>query len=111
MKLVRTILAVFISAGLVLAPVQAANAMRMAPVAPMEDAADASAPPVNQDCACCNIAVRCPMNMCATHCVQLAPSSETTFDLASLGHVTLYGFVPSLHDGLNWQPPTPPPRS
>ncbi len=110
MKLVRTILVIFISAGLALAPVQAANAMRMAPMASIDDAADAGQP-TNQDCSCCKFADRCPMNVCATHCVQLAPSSETTFDLASLGHVTLYGFVPSLHDGLNWQPPTPPPRS
>lgn len=110
MKLVRTILAVFISAGLALAPVQAANAMRMAPVAPMEDAADAGAPPANQDCFCCSIAVRCPMVVCATHCVQLAPTSDLAFRAALLGHATLRGFVPSLHDGLNWQPPTPPPR-
>lgn len=110
MKFVRTILAIFISAGLALAPVQAAYAMRMVPMASMEDAADATST-ASQDCPCCNIAVRCPMNMCATHCVQLAPASDFAFGAALVGHATLRGFVPSLHDGLNWQPPTPPPRA
>lgn len=111
MKLVRTILAVFISAGLALAPVQGANAMRMTPVAAMDGTADAGAPPENQDCACCNTAVRCPMNVCATHCVQLAPTSDLALRAALLGHATLRDFVPPMHDGLNWQPPTPPPRA
>lgn len=108
MNLVRTILAIFISAGLTLAPVQAANAMRMMSMASMEDAA---AQPGDEDCSCCSVAARCPMVMCATHCVQFAPASGTTFGIAVLGHATLRGFVPSLHDGLNWQPPTPPPRA
>jgi hypothetical protein len=107
MRLVRIFLAIFISAGLALAPVQAANAMRMMPSAPMDNTA---APPASQDCHCCNIVVRCPMNVCATHCVQLAPASDLAFGAALVGHATLSGFVPSQHDGLNWQPPTPPPR-
>lgn len=110
MTFVRTILAIFISAGLALAPVQAANAMRMAPMASMEDAAD-GALPASQDCSCCNTAVRCPMNVCATHCVQLAPASDFAFSRRLVGHAALRAFVPSLHDGLNWQPPTPPPRA
>lgn len=109
MKIVRLMLAVFISAGLVLAPVQGANAMRMAPFAVMEGTADAGAP-ANQDCSCCNVAVRCPMNVCATHCVQLAPAFDFAFGTLAR-HATLRGFVPSLHDGLNWEPPTPPPRA
>ncbi len=110
MKYVRTILAIFISVGLALAPVQGANAMRMAPVASMDGTTDAGAPP-NQDCPCCHIAVPCPMVVCATHCVQLAPASDFAFGVALVGHADLRGFVPSLHDGLNWQPPTPPPRA
>lgn len=109
MKIVRTILAIFISAGLILAPLQAANAMRMAPILSMDDTA--SAPPANQECPCCNIAVRCPMNVCTTHCVQFAPASDWAFSVALTGHASLRGFLPSLHDGLNWQPPTPPPRA
>jgi hypothetical protein len=108
MKLVRMILAVFVSAGLIVAPVQAANAMRMMPMASMVDTA---APPADQDCACCNIASRCLMVVCATYCVQFAPASDATFCMALLGHSTLRGFVPSLHNGLIWQPPTPPPRA
>lgn len=111
MKIVRTILAIFISVGLTLAPVQAANAMRMVPMASMDGTADASTRPAGQDCHCCNIAVRCPMNVCATHCVQLAPASDFAFGATLVGHATLRGFVPPLHDGLNWQPPTPPPRA
>ncbi len=110
MRLVRIILAIFISAGLALAPVQAANAMRMAPMASIDDAADAGQP-TNQDCSCCKFADRCPMNVCATHCVQLAPAFVFAFSLALTGHASLRGFVPTLHDGLNWQPPTPPPRA
>jgi hypothetical protein len=107
MRLVRIILAIFISIGLALAPVQAANSMRMTPSAPMGDTA-ASA--IGQDCPCCNVTVRCPMNVCATHCLQLAPASDLAFGAALVGHATLRGFVPSLNGGLNWQPPTPPPR-
>jgi hypothetical protein len=110
MKLFRTILAVFISAGLALAPVQAANAMGMAPMASMDGTADASAP-ANQDCSCCNIAARCPMVVCATHCVQFAPAFDFAFSVWLAGHATLRAFVPPMHDGLNWQPPTPPPRA
>mgnify|MGYP000860318578 CR=1 FL=1 len=108
MRLVRTILAIFISAGMALAPVQAANAMRMMSMASMVDSAEQ---PADEDCSCCNVAARCPMVVCATHCVQYAPSSGATFGVTVLGHATLRGFVPSLHDGLNWQPPTPPPRA
>jgi hypothetical protein len=107
MKVVRMILALVVSAGLVLAPVQAANAMRMMPMASMVDTAAAH---LDQDCACCAIAAKCPMVVCATHYVQFAPVSYATFGAALLGHATLRGFVPLLHDGLNWQPPTPPPR-
>jgi hypothetical protein len=64
MKLVRTILAVFISAGLALAPVQAAYGMRMVPMTSMENAADAT-PLTDQECFCCDVNVRCPVNMCA----------------------------------------------
>jgi len=109
MKLVRTILAIFISAGLALAPVQAAYAMRMVPMASMEIAADAT-PLTDQECFCCDVNVRCPVNMCATHCVQPAPVSDFTFGMA-LTRYALRGCVPYLHDGLNWQPPTPPPRA
>jgi hypothetical protein len=61
MKLVRTILAVFISAGLALAPVQAAYGMRMVPMTSMENAADAT-PLTDQECFCCDVNVRCPVN-------------------------------------------------
>jgi len=108
MNLAQFILALFVSAGLILAPVQAANAMRMMPMASMVDTAAA---PTDQDCACCAVAARCPMVVCATHCVQFAPTSDATFGAALLGHATLRGIVRSLHDGLNWQPPTPPPRA
>lgn len=110
MQLVRTILAIFISAGLALAPVQGANAMHMAPFAAMDGTANAEAPPPDQDCSCCNVAFPCPMNVCATHCVQLAPAFDFAFGAGLVDHAALRGFVPALHDGLNWQPPTPPPR-
>jgi hypothetical protein len=110
MKLVRQMFAVFISAGLVLAPVQTAIAMRMIPMASTVGTIDATTPPANPDCSCCTIAVRCPMMVCATHCVQIAPTSDAAFRLAVAGYGALRGFAPSLHDGLNWQPPTPPPR-
>lgn len=111
MKLVRQMFAVFISAGLVLAPVQAAIAMRMIPMASTVDTVDATTPPVNPDCSCCTIAARCPMTVCATHCVQFAPASDAAFRVGRIGHATMRGFVPSMHHGLNWQPPTPPPRA
>lgn len=111
MTLIRTVLAIFISAGLALAPVQAAFAMRMVPMASMGDAAN-GAPPSSQDCSCCDTALRCPMIVCSTRCVQWAPASDFPFGVAPAVHASLRGYyVPSLHNGLNWQPPTPPPRA
>jgi hypothetical protein len=107
MKFVRTILVIFLCAGLALAPNQAASAMRTAPMLPTHDAAAyASAP--HQACSCCDVAVRCTMRACATRCVQLAPALDFAISVALAGHAHLRAFVLLMHEGLNWQPPTPP---
>lgn len=108
MKIVRLMLAIFISAGLVLAPVQAAKAMRMMPMATMVDMA---APPADQDCSCCDIAARCPMASCTMHCVQFGPASERAVPISLIGHIAFSGRIADVHHGLGWRPPTPPPRA
>lgn len=109
MKILRLILAVFISAGLTLGPVQTAYAMRMSPAAAMNGATDAGAP-MDHDCSCCNSAARCPMASCAMQCVRIGPTASYTVLVALIGHAVFSGFVPSMRLGLVWRPPTPPPR-
>lgn len=107
------ILAIVISVGLALAPVQAAKCLRMAPMATMDDTtmddAAGMATPGAQKCPCCDTAAQCPMAGCPAQCLPMAPTM--VFLLVPSGHLALDGYEPSATEGLDQQPPTPPPRA
>ena len=110
MSIIRHMIAVFVSVGLVLSPIAAANATVTAPAILADQAPGAAQPPMDGDCQCCDMTGKCPAAFCSTACVQLGPTSDTAYAMALIGHAALSGIAPlSLH-GLAWRPPTPPPR-
>lgn len=111
MAILRTTLLILVSLGLMLAPLQADALMPLNhSAAPMNETVKAG-PSTNKDCACCDLAARCPMATCAMHCVQFAPTSATPKDIAIIGHAAFAGLSRPLPKGLGWQPPPPPPRA
>ena len=110
MPIIRLILATLISIGLVLSPVAAANAMTSAPATVMDDAGQATTSSADKACPCCDMTGKCVAAICTMSCLQIGPASDLSFPVALAGHAALGGIVPLMHQGLGWQPPTPPPR-
>jgi hypothetical protein len=104
------ILAVLISVGLALMPLSAANAMRMAPAAAMDQSLGAGVPGP-EDCPCCDVATKCPMTSCAAQCVQVGPTAGSLLIAPLPGSATRIRLEPVSSDGLDRAPPTPPPRA
>ena len=110
MSIIRPMIAIFVSVGLVLSPIAAANATVAMPAALADQASGAAPSPMDDDCQCCDLTGKCVAAFCSTACVQLGPTSDAAYEVALIGHAALSGIAPlSLH-GLAWGPPTPPPR-
>lgn len=110
MRVIKLILATLLSIGLVLSPVATANAMASASAGLMASSEQATGPSHDKRCPCCDLAAKCIAAVCVTSCVQLAPA-ESLFVIELVGHAVLGGTTPSISDGLNQQPPVPPPRA
>ncbi len=111
MSTIRLILAVFIGAGLILAPVQAARLMPLHANASLIGMTMQAAPSSGQDCACCKLAARCVMATCAISCPQFNQISSAPNDFAIVGHAPFASLSPPYLEGLGLRPPVPPPRA
>lgn len=106
----HVVLAVFISLGLTLAPVQAARLMPLTPVSLVQTSVH-GAPSKNKTCTCCKFAGQCTMAMCAVSCPQLGQSPMEPSDFAVVGHAPFVSFAPPPLHSIGWRPPLPPPRA
>lgn len=117
MAVVRLIIALVVSVGLVVAGATQASAMRV-PATTMGDTTmddttgEMSAPNHEHhgSCPCCNGAGQCTMANCPMHCVPFGQGAEAWLGGPILGHASTVGVVPRIHTGLNPKPPIPPPR-
>ena len=110
MSIFRLIMAFFIGAGLILAPIQAARLMPLHANASIEMTMQA-APSSDQDCACCKLAAGCVMATCAISCPQFTEISSAPNDFAIVGHAPFASLSPLHLEGLGLRPPIPPPRA
>ena len=110
MSTIRLILTVFIGAGLILAPIQAARLMPLHANASIEMTMQAT-PSSDQDCACCKLAAQCVMATCAINCPQVIQISSAPNDFAIVGHAAFAAVPPPYLEGLGLRPPIPPPRT
>lgn len=114
MLIVRLIIAALVSVGLVLSPVAPANAVAAAPATLMSHAGDHAGPArtssTDKPCPCCDKIGKCVAAMCSMNCSLTGFASDVFFPVALIGHAALSGIVPPMPHGLNWRPPTPPPR-
>lgn len=111
LQILRSILAILLSVGLSLAPMQVASTMPMTSTAHLGNVVSKAPSSMDHPCPCCDFANKCQMVGCTAHCAQVAPALVATLVVPPGGHVPLGGFMSLMHDGLIWQPPTPPPRS
>jgi hypothetical protein len=110
-SIIRLVLAILVSIGMTLAPVQAA---RMAPVnceMSLSETSTQGMPAADQDFACCKVAAHCVMATCAISCTRFTQISEVPKDFAIVGHAPFAGLQPPHLEGLGWRPPIPPPRA
>ncbi len=105
----RSILGMLVSLGLVLAPVQGGALTPFGHLGPAGATTEASVS-MDKDCSCCSPAGQCAMATCTMHCVQFATPTAPKF-IAAIGHAPFNGLLGSLHEGVGWRPPAPPPRA
>lgn len=110
MALLRKMVAVLLSIGLVLAPVAVANAAVAMQTAHADQVSGAAPHSMDDDCDCCDLAGKCAAAFCSTSCLQLGPTSDAVYEVILIGHAPLRGIVPLRLHGVAWRPPTPPPR-
>jgi hypothetical protein len=110
MPVLKLILAILVSVGLVLAPVAVANTMASASAGLMDDAGQATSPSTDKACPCCDKTGKCVVAVCSMGCSLIGVASDVSFPIVLVGHAALSGIVPPMHNGLGWRPPTPPPR-
>ena len=112
MSIARLTLALFISIGLTLAPVQAARIMLQPTKASSTTTIVQSAPSSGHHCACCKFSPLCGvMAKCAINCSQYIPLIPSLSAFAVVGHAVFAAFSPPSREGLGRRPPIPPPRA
>ena len=112
MSTIRIILAVFLGAGLIMTPIQAARLMSLHADASLIEATMRAAPSSDHDCAaCCKLATQCAMTTCAISCPQFSQISSALNDFAIVGHAPFASLSPPHLEGLGLRPPIPPPRA
>jgi hypothetical protein len=111
MSIIRSMLAVFISVGLMLAPVQAARMVHLRSDASRLETSIRSTPSTDHNCACCNLAAQCVMATCSISCPQFGQVSAAPTDFTIMGHAPFAGLSLPHLEGHGLRPPIPPPRT
>ncbi len=108
---IRQILAILVSIGTTLAPVQAARMMPLSCAMSLSETSTQGMPAADQDFACCKVTAHCVMPTCVMSCTHFTQIVEVSKDLAIVGHAPFAGLPLPHLEGLGWRPPIPPPRA